>query len=54
MSFMGTGGRRGKPHQAFDRVMELNLEFGAASTKLNAAQKINNAVVTDLFKSAKR
>jgi NitT/TauT family transport system substrate-binding protein len=54
MSFMGTGGKPGKLHQAFDRVMELNLEFGAASTKLNAAQQINNAVVTDLFKSAKR
>jgi NitT/TauT family transport system substrate-binding protein len=54
VAFMGTGGQPGKLHQVFDSVMELNLEFGAASTKLDAAQQINNSVVTDLFKDAKR
>ena len=54
VEFMGTGGQRGKLHDIFDQVMALNLENGAADSKLDSNQQIDNSVITDLFKDHKR
>lgn len=54
VDFLGTGGKPGKLHPLFDEIMKLNLDFGAAETKLEAAQQIDNSVVTGLFENAKR
>lgn len=54
VEFLGTGGKPGKLHPLFDEVMKLNLDFGAADAKLEAAQQIDNSVVTELFEGAKR
>ena len=54
VEFLGTSGKPGKLHPLFDQIMKLNIDFGAAETKLDAAQQINNALVTDLFSGAKR
>lgn len=49
VEFMGTGGKRGKLHDVFDQVMQLNLENGAADTQLDSNQQIDNSVITGLF-----
>jgi NitT/TauT family transport system substrate-binding protein len=49
MEFMGPKGGQGKLHEVFTTVMQLNLENGAAETKLDAAQQIDNTVVQGLF-----
>ncbi len=54
VALLGTGGNTGKLHIAFDEIMELNLEFGAASTKLDASKEIDNSVLTGLFDGATR
>lgn len=54
VEYLGTGGQRGRLHDLFDTVMELNLENGAADTKLDSNQQIDNSVITDLFEDAKR
>lgn len=54
VDFLGTGGKPGKLHPLFDEVMKLNMDFGAAEVKLEAAQQIDNSVVTGLFDKAKR
>ena len=54
VEFMGTDGKPGKLHGIFDEVMQLNLENGAADTKLEAAQQIDNSVITDLFEGHTR
>jgi len=52
--YLGTGGQRGKLHDLFDTVMQLNLENGAAEVKLDSNQQIDNSIITDLFKDHTR
>jgi NitT/TauT family transport system substrate-binding protein len=47
-AYMGKPGERGKLHDIFDTVMQLNLENGAAETKLDSNTQINNAVINTL------
>ncbi|MCB1377348.1 MAG: ABC transporter substrate-binding protein [Alphaproteobacteria bacterium] len=47
-AYMGPAGGRGKLHDIFDTVMELNLENGAADNKLESNQQIDNAVINGL------
>ncbi len=54
VDFLGTDGKPGKLNPIFDQVMQLNLDFGAADSKLDAATQIDNSVVTGLFDGAKR
>lgn len=54
VEFLGTAGKPGKLNPLFDQVMQLNLDFGASEAKLDAAQQIDNSVVTGLFEGAKR
>lgn len=54
IEFMGTNGQRGKLHDVFEEVMQLNLENGAADTKLDSAQQIDNSIVTGLFEGHTR
>jgi NitT/TauT family transport system substrate-binding protein len=54
VEFMGTNGQPGKLHGIFDEVMQLNLENGAADAKLDAAQQIDNSIVTGLFEGHTR
>ena len=44
----GTAGARGKLHDIFDEVMQLNLDNGAAEIKLDASQQIDNAVINSV------
>lgn len=44
-AYLGKPGERGKLHEAFDTVMQLNLENGAADNKLDASQQIDNATI---------
>ena len=53
-AYMGKPGATGKLHEIFDTVMLLNLENGAADTKLVATQQINNTVIDKLFDGKKR
>jgi NitT/TauT family transport system substrate-binding protein len=48
IDYIGTGGKPGKLHGIFDTVMTLNLENGAADNKLEAAQQIDQSVITKL------
>lgn len=48
VAFMGKTGARGKLHDIFDTVMTLNLENGAADTKLDPNQQIDNSVVNSI------
>lgn len=47
-AYLGKSGERGKLHDAFDTVMQLNLENGAADTKLDSNQQIDNSVINAL------
>ena len=47
-AYLGKPGERGKLHDAFDTVMQLNLENGAADTKLDSNQQIDNRVINAL------
>jgi NitT/TauT family transport system substrate-binding protein len=44
-AYLGKPGERGKLHEVFDTVMQLNLENGAAETKLDSNQQIDNTVI---------
>jgi NitT/TauT family transport system substrate-binding protein len=48
-SYLGKPGQRGKLHDIFDTVMQLNLENGAADNKLDANQQIDNSVINTLL-----
>lgn len=50
IGYIGTAAKPGRLHEIFDTVMTLNLENGAADTKLQAAQQIDQSVVTSLTK----
>ena len=54
VEYLGTSGQRGKMHDLFDTVMQLNIENGAADVKLDSNQQIDNSIITDLFKDHKR
>ena len=45
LAYLGKPGERGKLHDIFDTVMELNLENGAADNKLDSNQQIDNAAI---------
>ena len=47
-AYLGKPGARGKLHDIFDTVMQLNLDNGAADHKLDSDQQINNSVITAL------
>lgn len=54
VEYLGTDGNRGRMHDLFDQVMELNLENGAADAKLDSNQQIDNSIITNLFEGKKR
>lgn len=54
VAYIGTKDAPGSLHGIFDQVMQLNLDYGAADIKLEAAQQIDPSVLTGLFDSAKR
>lgn len=49
VEFLGTDGGPGRLHEVFDQVMQLNIDFGAADTVLNASEEIDNSLLTGLF-----
>lgn len=49
VEFLGPEGGTGKLHGVFDQVMELNIDFGAADTMLDASQEIDNSLLSGLF-----
>lgn len=54
VEFLGTGGEPGRLHAVFDEVMELNIDYGAADTVLDASEEIDNALLTGLFEGHER
>lgn len=48
LAYLGKSGERGKLHDIFDTVMQLNLENGAADTKLDSNAQIDNGVINTL------
>jgi NitT/TauT family transport system substrate-binding protein len=48
LQYLGKAGERGKLHDIFDTVMTLNLENGAADTKLDSNQQIDNSVINQV------
>jgi NitT/TauT family transport system substrate-binding protein len=44
-AYLGKPGERGKLHDIFDEVMQLNLDNGAAENKLDSNQQIDNSVI---------
>ncbi|WP_333833988.1 ABC transporter substrate-binding protein [Rubrimonas sp.] len=49
VEFLGTPDAPGKLHAVFDQVMALNLDFGAADVKLDAAGEIDPTLLDGLF-----
>ncbi len=49
VEFLGTEGGPGRLHEVFDQVMQLNIDFGAADTVLDASEEIDNSLLTGLF-----
>lgn len=49
VDYLGTPEAPGKLYGLFDQVMELNLEYGAAVTRLDANQQIDNRLIAGLF-----
>ncbi len=47
--YIGAPGKPGKLYDIFNTVMELNLENGAAETKLDPNQQIDPSVIPGLF-----
>lgn len=45
LAYLGKPGERGKLHDIFDTVMELNLENGAADNKLDSNQQIDSSAI---------
>jgi NitT/TauT family transport system substrate-binding protein len=54
VAYLGTAGGTGKLHEVFDQVMQLNLDYGAADTRLDAAQEIDNSILTGLWDGVER
>lgn len=53
-ALIGAPGDPGTLHEAFDQIMELNIEFGAAEVRLDPATEIDAAVIEGLFDGATR
>lgn len=51
LAYMGRSGERGKLHDIFDTVMQLNLENGAADVHLDSNKQIDNSVISTLAKT---
>jgi len=49
LDYLGKPDAPGKLYALFDQVMELNLEYGAATTKLDASRQIDNHLMDGLF-----
>ena len=49
VEFLGTDGGTGRLHEVFDQVMQLNIDYGAAETVLDASEEIDNSLLTGLF-----
>jgi NitT/TauT family transport system substrate-binding protein len=47
-AYLGKKGERGKLHDIFDTVMTLNLENGAADTKLDSSKQIDSSVINSI------
>ena len=45
-ALMGADNQRGELHGIFDEVMQLNLENGAADTRLSADRQIDNTIIS--------
>jgi NitT/TauT family transport system substrate-binding protein len=54
LAYIGTKDKPGSIYGFFDTVMKLNLDYGAADTKLEARQQIDPSVITGLFDGKKR
>lgn len=54
VDYLGSTDKPGTLFGFFDQIMELNLEFGAAELKLDAAAEIDSSVLTGLFDGATR
>jgi NitT/TauT family transport system substrate-binding protein len=54
LDFMGSPGTPGKLHAAFDQVMDLNIEYGAADVRLVANDEIDASIIQGLFDDAAR
>lgn len=54
VAYLGTGGGTGTLHEVFDQVMQLNLDYGAADTRLDPAQEIDNSILTGLWDGVER
>ncbi len=48
LEFMGRDGKPGKLHELFAKVMQLNLENGAADIELKAEEHIDNSIITEV------
>lgn len=49
VAYLGTPEAPGTLHAAFEQIMELNMEFGAAEVRLDPAQEIDPSVLDGLF-----
>lgn len=49
LDYLGIPGAPGKLYGLFDQVMDLNLEYGAATMRLDASQQIDNHLIAGLF-----
>jgi NitT/TauT family transport system substrate-binding protein len=49
LDYLGKAGAPGQLYALFDEVMALNLEYGAATTKLDADRQIDNHPIDGLF-----
>jgi NitT/TauT family transport system substrate-binding protein len=49
VAYLGTPDAPGTLHAAFDQIMELNMEFGAAEVRLDPAREIDPSVLDGLF-----
>lgn len=49
VEYLGTSDAPGSLHAAFDQIMDLNLEFGAAEVRLDPAREIDPSVLDGLF-----
>lgn len=54
VAFLGTPGAPGTLFAAFDQIMELNLDYGAADVRLDAAGEIDASVLDGLFDAVPR
>jgi NitT/TauT family transport system substrate-binding protein len=49
--FMGTAAKPGRVYEVFREAMDLNLEFGSATTKLNPEDQIDPSIMSKVVKN---